>query len=488
MVTEPNIKSIPLAVDLDGTLISADLLWECVFTLMRVNPLLAFMIPVWLFTGGIKRLKSEVFSRVDMDVASLPYRPEVLDYIKTEKKRGRKIILATASFQEKADQIAAHLGIFDEAHGSHRALNLKASAKMAFLVETYGEGGFDYMGNSRDDIKVFEAAREAIVVAPDEPARNWAAKNNAVVLADKGPLKPKEYAKMLRVHQWAKNVLIAVAPILDQKIFEIVNIFYIAGAFFAFSFLASAVYIFNDLFDLSMDRAHATKRNRPLAAGRIHAGTGIKIAFGLVALAVLISLFLPIEFGIVLGCYFVITTVYSLKVKRWLLVDVLTLAGLYTVRIIAGMAATLAEPSFWLLAFAVFFFLSLALVKRYVELDHANDLGEKEKLSGRGYRAEDKTIIAQAGIASAFASVVVLALYLQSPSMFEAFRDPYLLWPICPLVLYIILRIWILANRREFNEDPVTFILTDWRSQVMVGFGGILVLLATFTQGFWWIG
>ncbi len=475
MDAKTEVKAITLAVDLDGTLIAADLLWECVFILIRRNMFMAFMIPLWLVLGGKKRLKHEVFSRVEIDPASLPYRPEVIDYIKAEKKRGRRIVLATASGHKQAEMIAAHLGLFDDYVGSDASRNLKSSAKTAHLIDSYGDAGFDYMGNSRDDLKVFDAAREAVVVAPDDAARVWAAKNNARILADSGRIGLKDYLKMLRVHQWAKNVLIAVAPILDHRFFDITNIFYVVAAFFAFSFLASAVYVFNDLFDLSMDRAHPTKCRRPLASGRIDAGTGIKFAFGLMAASVLITMFLPVAFAIVLLGYFFATTAYSLRVKRWLLLDVLTLAGLYTVRVIGGAAVTNTPPSFWLLAFSLFFFLSLALVKRYVELDQAG-IDEKERLSGRGYRPEDKSIIAQSGVASGFASVVVLALYLQSDAVFSLYEYPYLIWPLCPLVLYIIIRVWILANRREFYDDPVVFIISDWRSQIMIGLGAAMML------------
>ncbi len=206
---------------------------------------------------------------------------------------------------------------------------------------------------------------------------------------------------------------------------------------------------------------------------------GVKIAFGLIAAAVAISLFLPPLFGAVLAGYFVITTAYSLKLKRWLLLDVLTLASLYTVRVIAGMAVVGAAPSFWLLSFSTFFFLSLALVKRYVELDHAM-IGEKERLSGRGYRPEDKEVIMQAGMSSAFASIVVLALYLDSQAIYQLYAHPWMIWPLCPLVLYIIMRVWILAKRKEFNDDPVVFISTDWRSQLMVGLGALMMLIAGF--------
>lgn len=473
-------QAIALAVDLDGTLISGDLLWECLFHLVRDNPLVVFFIPFWLL-GGKARFKQAIFSRVQIDPAWLAYRPEVLAFLEAEKARGRTLILATASAHDKAEQIADHLGVFDRVLGSDAHRNLRAAAKRDQLVADYGEAGFDYIGNSRDDVLVFEAARRAHVVAPDRDARHWAEQHDAHILHDQSKASLKDVARMLRVHQWAKNSLIAVPAVLAHSVFELPTLLALVAAFFAFSFLASAVYIFNDLFDLAMDRRHSTKRNRPLAAGRIDPATGVKIALGLMALSVVLTLALPPAFAAVLAIYFLVTTAYSLKIKGWLLLDVLTLAGLYTVRIIAGVAAVSVEPSYWLLAFSVFFFLSLALVKRYVELDHAK-ISQKERLSGRGYRPEDKEIIAQAGMASGFAAIVVLALYLDSPAVYELYQHPWMIWPICPLVLYLIMRIWILAKRREFNDDPVVFIATDWRSQVMIAFGAALMLFAGFAD------
>ncbi|MEO1703271.1 MAG: UbiA family prenyltransferase [Pseudomonadota bacterium] len=478
MDTRVSDRAIPLAVDLDGTLIAGDLLWEAVFVLLRKAPWLVFAFPFWLAKGK-SVFKDEIFSRVELEPDALAYRADVIEWLEGEKAAGRSNILATASCAQKAQQIADHLGLFADVAGSDRTTNLKSKAKLALLVEKYGDGGFDYAGNSADDVVLFDAARRAIVVAPDQAAQKWAVAHDItpMVAADRTSL--KDVIKMLRVHQWAKNLLIAVPAILDHQFFQFGSLLAIAGAFFAFSFLASSVYIFNDLFDLAMDRKHPTKSKRPLPAGRIMPVTGVKIALGLIVAAATISLFLPPLFGAVLAGYFVITTAYSLKLKRWLLLDVLTLAGLYTVRVIAGIAVVAAAPSFWLLAFSTFFFLSLALVKRYVELDHST-IGEKERLSGRGYRPEDKEVIMQAGMASAFASIVVLALYLDSEAIYQLYAHPWMIWPLCPLVLYIIMRVWILAKRKEFNDDPVVFISTDWRSQMMVGFGALLMLIAGF--------
>ncbi|HMQ57933.1 MAG TPA: UbiA family prenyltransferase, partial [Rhizobiaceae bacterium] len=402
-------------------------------------------------------------------------RDEVLQFIDAQRKAGRIVVLATATDEKIARAIAGHLGCFDDVIASGNGKNLKSKAKLDELIARYGDGGFDYMGNSAHDLVLFDAARQAIVVAPDRAAERWRKAHDAPLMAK--PKRPfwKSLVKMLRVHQWSKNALIGVAPLLDHRLFEGPILLQAAGAFIAFSFTASAVYVLNDLFDLSADREHKTKRNRPLAAGDIAPDLGLKIAFGLLAAAAAVCLFMPFLFTLVLGAYFIATTAYSLKLKRYLLIDVLTLAGLYTVRVIAGAAATTVPLSFWLIAFSLFFFLSLALVKRYVELDQC-DAPEKQRLKGRGYRVEDKEIIAQAGVASGFASALVLALYMDSYVVRELYSQPWMIWPLCPLILYIVLRIWILAKRAEFNDDPVVFIMTDWRSQIMIGFGAVMLL------------
>ena len=465
-----------LAVDLDGTLIATDLLWENLFALIKRNPLVLFVLPLWL-AGGKARFKHEIFSRVEPQPETLPYRESVMARLREEKAAGRRIVLATASDAAHAQAIADHLGLFDAVIGSDRDHNRKSKAKLAALQEQYGDCGFDYMGNSRDDIALFDTARRAIAVSPDKAAAAWARKNGAEVVEASQRLSLKTFLKMLRVHQWSKNLLIAVPAVLDHRIFDPQIMMQLAGAFFAFSLLASAFYIVNDLFDLAADRGHASKCRRPLAAGLVTPAFAVRTAVLLIATSAAISLYLPPLFAFVLAGYTLATFSYSLKVKRFLLIDVLFLAGLYTIRVIAGSAATAIEPSPWLLAFSIFFFLSLALVKRYVELDQAV-IAEKERLKGRGYRPEDKDVISQAGIASGFASVVVLALYLESDLVHELYNVPWLLWALCPLVLYIITRIWILARRQEFHDDPVVFIVMDWRSQIMIALGAIILLVA----------
>ena len=319
----------------------------------------------------------------------------------------------------------------------------------------------------------------AIVVAPDRHAARWQTAHGSELFETPKPTL-KTYLKMLRAHQWAKNVLIAVPMVLSHEYFNIGMVAACLLAFVSFSAAASAVYIVNDFFDLALDRKHATKRKRPFASGMLSIPFGLGVGSraaghqrrrrGLPAAAVL---------GGARPAIWSRPPPIRLSVKRMLLLDVLTLAGLYTMRILAGAAATGTDVSFWLLAFAIFFFLSLALVKRYVEL-RQSVLVVGERIAGRGYRAEDQEIIAQAGMASAFSSALVLALYIDSDAVKELYANPWMVWPVAPIILYLTMRVWILARRDEMHDDPVVFIISDWRSQLVILFGAVLLVAAAF--------
>jgi 4-hydroxybenzoate polyprenyltransferase/phosphoserine phosphatase len=473
MDARPDRKAIPLAVDLDGTLIATDLLWEGLFALLKKNPLYLFLVPFWL-AGGPARLKQAIAARIDIDPAALPYRQDLLERLRADHAEGRRIVLATGTPRKFAEAIAAHLDIFDAVLATDGRDNLTSLRKRATLVAAYGDGGFDYVGNSRHDVVVFDAARAAIVVAPDKTAARWQAAHGCEIVP--GPKRTlKSILKMLRVHQWSKNTLIAVPMVLSHEYFNSSMILHCVLAFISFSAVASAIYIVNDFFDLALDRQHPTKRNRPFASGVL------SIPFGLVSIGVLLAvgisagLLVTWPFMGVLAGYIVITTAYSLALKRMLLIDVLTLAGLYTVRVIAGAAATGVGVSFWLLAFCMFFFLSLALVKRYVELDSPS-LIPGERIAGRGYRCEDRDVVAQAGMASAFSSALVLALYMNSEAVRELYPHPWMVWPLPPIVLYLAMRVWVLGRRGEMHDDPVVFIISDWRSQIVIALGAVLLV------------
>jgi 4-hydroxybenzoate polyprenyltransferase len=467
---------VPLAVDLDGTLIATDLLWEAIIALLKRNPLFIFLLPYWVFQGPYV-LKMKLAERVPIDAASLPYRADFLAFLRAEHAKGRRLILATGSPLAFAQQIAEHLGLFESVLASADGVNLTSSRKSAALNSLFGQAGYDYAGNSRADLAVFETARESVIVAPDRAAAAFQARTQALLFpASSQGLRP--LLKMLRVHQWAKNALVAVPAVLANDLDRPATLAAIALAFTAFSLLASAIYILNDLIDLPLDRRHASKSKRSIASGAVSIPMALGVAGALAIAAVSVALLLPWMFQLVLGSYAILTTAYSFALKRMLLIDVLTLAGLYTVRVIAGAAATQIDVSFWLLAFSVFFFLSLALVKRFVELEQA-PADVAQKVAGRGYRAADKHVIAEAGMASTFAAALVLALYIDSSEVKQLYGNPWLIWPLCPIVLYLSIRIWVLARRGEMHEDPVVFLLSDWRSVMMVGVGAALIFAAS---------
>lgn len=468
-------RHVPLCVDLDGTLIATDTLWEGLVAVLVRRPWLLFAAVAWMISGKAV-LKREVAARYQCQGRDWPYRSEMIARIKLARDAGQQVWLVTGAAQSTATTIAGHLGLFDRVLHSTDSENLTSHRKRDRLVALCGDGGFDYAGNSRDDLVVFDAARRAIIVAPDRAARRWGDQNAAETLP-LAQISPLAIFKSIRVHQWLKNVLIAVPLVLNHEYAEIGLILAAVAAFFAFSFLASAVYIVNDIADLANDRQHPRKCLRPLASGAVSIPVISFTAVALLLASIGLASLLPPLFWAVLGLYAVVTTAYTFVLKRKLLVDVFTLAGLYTVRIISGAAATGVELSFWLLAFSLFFFLSLALVKRYVELDElADETGTR--LKGRGYVGDDKDMIGQAGVASAFSAAMVLALYVNSNEVASMYPQPALLWPLCPLILYMLLRIWILARRSQMHEDPVVFIMRDWRSQITTIAGAGLVLLA----------
>ncbi|MEO0980533.1 MAG: UbiA family prenyltransferase [Pseudomonadota bacterium] len=462
-------------VDLDGTLLRTDLLWESLFQALRRNPLIVFSLFGWVLRG-IAYTKARLAETAEIDVTVLPYRQEVVSELETQKALGRRLVLATGSNEKLAHAVSGHLGLFDAVLASDEDTNLTSGRKLARIEAEAGDLGFEYYGNSHHDVCLFEAASEAVVVAPDRAADRWQKQSGASRI-EAGGSQVKAALKAMRPHQWLKNTLIFVPAVMAHEIF-IGSVFLSAVlAFVAFSLSASAIYILNDLLDLEADRNHKTKWKRPFASGELSIPNGLALAFGSIVAAFLISTALPIGFAGILALYLVITTAYSFSVKRMLLLDVFVLAGLYTIRVLAGGVAASIEYSFWLLAFSVFFFLSLALVKRFTELQQVGETASRE-VTGRGYRHVDLETISQAGMTSGFAAVLVLALYIQSPAIERAYSVPQMIWLLCPLILYIIMRIWILARRDEMHEDPIVFILKDWRSQLMIGCGAFLFLIA----------
>jgi 4-hydroxybenzoate polyprenyltransferase/phosphoserine phosphatase len=470
------ITDVPLCVDLDGTLVRTDMLHETTLQLLMQAPLALARIPGWLLQGKA-RLKHEIAALTRLEVAQLPYRQEVLDLIAQARAQNRRVVLATAAAPQIADAVARHLGLFDEVLCSDTSTNLSAEAKGQRLAERFGAGGFDYVGNGRCDLPVWRQARQVIIVSDDRRLHKHASRHGQQVqrIAGQGQ-SLKLWSKALRVHQWLKNLLVFVPLFAGQKAGDLELLLSAVLAFVAFSLAASSVYIINDLVDLASDRRHRYKRNRPFASGALPIKAGLIAAPLLLLSSFLVALLLPPLFLAALTLYVLITSAYSFRLKRQVVVDVILLAGLYTMRIIAGSAATYVEPSFWLLAFSMFIFLSLALVKRYSELRLAVD--EKTLLAGRGYLSADLPVLMALGASSGMMSVMVLALYIDSPTVAAGYEEPLWLWMVPPAMLYWAARLWMKTHRGEVHDDPVVFAARDRQSIVIVLALGLVFLAA----------
>ncbi len=469
MTTIVSMHLPPLIVDLDGTLLRSDLLLETGMAFVRSHPLQLHKPLVWLGKGKIA-LKAGLAKSGDIDVSVLPYDPQVIEFIKAERLTGRQVVLATASHEILANRVAEHLQLFDHVMATDASRNLTAHRKRDVLVEHYGLGGFDYMGNSMDDICVWEAARKAYVVNPESGVERRAQVHGnveQVMVSNASGL--RDWLKALRVHQWMKNALIFV-PLLAAH--QVLNpLLFLQGilAFLLFGLCASSVYLLNDLLDLADDRHHASKRHRPFASGRLSIRSGL-LAFPVLLVGAFAGAIwlLPWTFtGVLLG-YYILTLAYSLSLKRQMAVDVIALAMLYTVRIIAGAAACGLSLTFWVLAFSMFIFLSLALVKRYSELHEARRKGRTEKTRGRGYYPADLEMISSLGASSGYLAVMVLALYIHDQATAALYSYPQVIWLACPLLLFWITRVWMLTHRGLMHDDPVVFAIRD-RTSLLVG-------------------
>ncbi len=410
MAVAESLLARPLCVDLDASVVRTDLLLEGLLRLVKRNPAHLLFAAIWLLRGTAA-LKAEVARRVRIDPATLPYNVEVLNWLKEERAHGRQLWLCSASNEELARTVAAHLGLFEGVIASDAA----------------GVAG-----------------GEAV------PHRRGTAATNSWRLM----------IRALRVHQWAKNALLFVPLLAAHRAGDLAAIGRASLAFVAFCLCASSVYILNDMLDLEADRAHARKCRRPFASGDLSLAAGFWLVPILLTSAAAVAVSLPWEFQLALAAYYVLTTAYSLALKGMMLIDAIALAGLYTLRVIAGAAAVEIPLSFWLLLFSVFLFLSLALVKRYAELD-ALRRGRQLKAAGRGYHVEDLPMLEAMGISAGYLSVLVLALYINSPATVPLYRHPVAIWPLCVLLLYWVTRIWMKTHRGKMHDDPVVFALRD---------------------------
>ena len=479
--------TLPLCVDLDGTLVKSDTLVDSVLVLARQQPGMLLRIPGWIMQGKA-RFKQHVTAAVTIDVTALPYNKPLLEFLFHQHEKGRKLYLATAADTVLAERVAAYQGIFAGVLASDGANNLAGGNKLAAFRERFGDE-FSYIGNAKPDLSILTGCREPMVANPDAALMTGlrAAKvTPAHIFRDQiSPV--KAWLKAIRLHQWAKNTLIFVPLLLAHVWNEAHPAAPFVGAliaFLSFGLCASATYIVNDLLDLEADRRHHSKRRRPFAAGDLSAISGVLVVAAFLLVSLLLALLVPWTMaragdpleeplGMVgwLAIYAVTTTAYSFKLKRLVLVDVIVLSLLYTIRIFTGSAASGVPVSNWLGGFSVFFFLSLAFVKRFAELESLK-MRDQAPTNGRGYLLADLEQLRSFGTAAGYASAVVLMFYISQLDM-KLYHHPGRLWLLLPVLLMWVSQLWLLASRGELNEDPVVYAITDKGSLLM----GVLVLL-----------
>ena len=468
-----------LCVDLDGTLSRTDSMVECLFLLMKQRPWAMLLLPLWLLRGRAA-VKAEIARRVRFDPAILVYNNELLNWLREEKSAGRKLVIASGADERIVKSVAAHLDLFDEIFASDGRINLTGARKAAVLKDRFSD--FAYVGDGKVDLHVWKHASTAVLVARSSGREMLLSKQikfGRVFPAGQSQKSPlRLWIRAVRVHQWTKNMLLFAPLVLAHMIYDVHKLAACAIGFVAFSLCASSVYLLNDLLDLAADRDHPRKRARPFAAGDLPLQQGL-VAIPLLLLAAFALAFaVSWQFAGILLFYYALTLAYSVDLKLRTLLDVFALAGLYSIRIIAGGIAAEVEVSAWLLGFSTFIFLSLAIAKRVAELDALKGKSLDTYLHGRGYLVADFNTLSILGIAAGYASVVVLALYISAPEGHQLYPHPQILWLLAPLLLYWVSRVWILTNRGRMVDDPILFAIKDRPSRVVALAAALTVVLA----------
>ncbi|MBL6750243.1 MAG: UbiA family prenyltransferase [Nevskia sp.] len=467
---------VPLAVDLDGTLVRSDLLLESLFEFVRGNPAGLFKLPAWLARGRAV-LKQRLARLAPPDAHTLPYNAELLDYLRQEKSRGRRLVLATAADRAVAEAVAQELGLFDTVLASDGVTNLDGPAKRERLVAEYGEGGFDYAGHGGADLPVWAAARKAVLADAAPGFAKRVARRTPVERVLGQPAAWRDYLLALRPHQWIKNLLVFLPLIAAHALYQPAPLARALLAFAAFSLCAASVYLFNDLLDLQADRRHPHKRSRALASGRIGIRPCCALLAVLLAMAFGLAAWIDPWFLAVLALYYALTASYSLGLKDFVVLDVLLLAAGYAARVAAGAVAAGIALSAWLLAFCVFLFYSLALIKRFAELVLLRPIDGAHTHS-RGYLLDDAGVIAAQGIASGYLAVLVLALYTNTATVHGSGGRYWLFWVNCLLLLYWVSYLWLMTDRGRVQDDPILFALKDRVSRALLAAMALVALAA----------
>ena len=460
-----------IVVDLDGTLVNSDTLYESIALLASKNVFYLFLFPAWLLRGKAF-FKNQVAKRIELTVENLPYNLELIEWLVKERAGGKKLALCSASNIKTVKDVSIHLGIFDFVFASDSLINLSKEKKRDFLVKKFGNKGFDYAGNSNDDIGVWESADKVIAVNTpysltkkikkfSEIHKSFPPKKNSMHV----------WLKFIRFYQWPKNLLLFLPLIAANKehlqfvqnllLNEVEFISTILYSFVSFAFISSSIYIVNDLLDLDHDRFDDFKRNRPFASGEIPISHGIYLS----AFLFLFSFFFASKIGLIfilwLSLYAFVSLFYSFYLKKVLFLDCLTLTGLYNFRIFAGASAFSISLSTWFIWFSVFLFLSLAFLKRYTEIS-SYLIRDQEQVRGRAYRDTDLKVVERFGFISSFFATLTLISFLWFNLEIELVNVQLFFWITMPILLtYWMVWMWFQARKGLVHSDPLIFAFRD---------------------------
>ncbi|NIM49017.1 MAG: UbiA family prenyltransferase [Gemmatimonadales bacterium] len=467
-------KPAPLFVELDRTVVQTDLFWEAVVQCVQQRPLAVLLLPIWALRGR-RFLSRRLADWVSLDAGALPYREAVVRVVAKAHADGAQIVFLTAQDPRLAQAVTHQLN----RDSTVLVLDTSGPQEPLAAIRRYLDAGeFDYVGDARHDAPVWREARTAYTIGPVKPDPHDPGRLSTVESVAPNPSGLRALIKALRIHHWVKNLLLFLPFLMAHEIGRLDTWLTLSAAFISFSLLASSVYITNDLLDLSADRRHPSKRHRPFAAGAVEIPVGIGFAGGLlIASFVIAGLLVSVPFAAMLALYVLLTTAYSFYFKRVPILDVLVLAGLYTHRVLAGGVASATTVSPWLLSFATYFFLSLAMLKRYTELRQFEERDTDPARLNRGYIGGDIRMLRSLGAASGYLSVLVLGLYLHSDKVMLLYSRPGALWLLTPLLLYWVTRIWFLAHRGKVDDDPIVFAARDWPSYLV---GALAVVIIAF--------
>lgn len=467
------MENKPLCVDLDNTFFSTDTLWEQFVILFKNSPHKLIGVFFSLLSGKAN-LKKYIASSSPINTGNYPVNPDVLKFIEDQKGNGRKVYLVTGAHEEIAKDVAKNFRVFDGVYSTTDQQNLTGKRKANLLVETFGDKGFDYIGDSKVDYPVWKSSKNSLIV---NNKSNFASDINNISKRFKSPKKGffPSAIKAMRVYQWAKNALIILPMLLAQDIFNTSNWIEAISAAIFFSFTASSVYIFNDLFDLENDRVHPEKKKRPFAAGTFSIQNGFLLGGLLLTTGVLGSFYVNTYLGLTTLFYLTLNTLYSARLKKVIIIDVFCLGAFYTIRLLAGGFAVGIEITPWLKLFSFFFFSGLGYLKRFSELKLLYGLEGRVSSGGRGYHFEDLPVILLFGGLSTFASVLIFTLYIYQSQQSNLYNRPEVLWMGVLSILYWSNYIWIMANKGKIKIDPVKFVLKD-KVSILAGISFVISL------------